>query len=122
MGEGQRHADARAMPLLGFDAEIAAVELGECEGNRQPEARAFMALVEAGIDLAEGAQRRLPGGEPFGDERDDRSGTEAVGDLGREVDAAERLGPALGESVIVENRPGQGGSTALAALAKLPPQ
>ncbi len=34
---------------------------------------------------------------------------------------AERLGPALGETVIVENRPGQGGSTALAALAKSPP-
>ncbi len=34
---------------------------------------------------------------------------------------AERLGPVLGESVIVENRPGQGGSTALAALAKSPP-
>ena len=34
---------------------------------------------------------------------------------------AERLAPALGESVIVENRPGQGGSTALAALAKSPP-
>ena len=34
---------------------------------------------------------------------------------------AERLGPALGETVIVENRPGQGGSVALAGLAKLPP-
>ena len=34
---------------------------------------------------------------------------------------AERLGPALGETVIVENRPGQGGSGALAALAKSPP-
>ncbi len=34
---------------------------------------------------------------------------------------AERLGPALGETVIVENRPGQGGSVALAALAKSPP-
>jgi tripartite-type tricarboxylate transporter receptor subunit TctC len=34
---------------------------------------------------------------------------------------AERLGPALGETVIVENRPGQGGSVALAALAKAPP-
>ena len=28
---------------------------------------------------------------------------------------AERLGPALGETVIVENRPGQGGSLALAS-------
>ena len=34
---------------------------------------------------------------------------------------AERLGPALGETVIVENKPGQGGSVAHAALAKLPP-
>jgi tripartite-type tricarboxylate transporter receptor subunit TctC len=34
---------------------------------------------------------------------------------------AERLGPALGETVVVENRPGQGGSAALAALAKSPP-
>lgn len=34
---------------------------------------------------------------------------------------AERLGPALNETVIVENRPGQGGSGALAALAKSPP-
>lgn len=31
---------------------------------------------------------------------------------------AERLGPILGESFIVENRPGQGGSIALAQLAK----
>lgn len=34
---------------------------------------------------------------------------------------AERLGAALGETFIVENRPGQGGSVALAALAKSPP-
>lgn len=34
---------------------------------------------------------------------------------------AERLAPALGETVIVENRPGQGGSGALAQLAKSPP-
>ena len=34
---------------------------------------------------------------------------------------AERLGPLIGEPVIVENRPGQGGSAALAALAKSPP-
>lgn len=34
---------------------------------------------------------------------------------------AERLGPLLNETVIVENRPGQGGSGALAALAKSPP-
>ena len=34
---------------------------------------------------------------------------------------AERLGPMLGENVIVENKPGQGGSGALAALAKSPP-
>jgi tripartite-type tricarboxylate transporter receptor subunit TctC len=34
---------------------------------------------------------------------------------------AERLGPALGETVIVENRPGQGGSLVLAQLAKMPP-
>ena len=33
---------------------------------------------------------------------------------------AERLGPALGETVIVENRPGQGGSIALASLAQSP--
>ena len=33
---------------------------------------------------------------------------------------AERLGPALGETVIVENRPGQGGSIVLAALAQSP--
>jgi tripartite-type tricarboxylate transporter receptor subunit TctC len=33
---------------------------------------------------------------------------------------AERLGPALGETVIVENRPGQGGSIVLAWLAQLP--
>jgi tripartite-type tricarboxylate transporter receptor subunit TctC len=33
---------------------------------------------------------------------------------------AERLGPALGETVIVENRPGQGGSIALAALPQSP--
>ena len=30
---------------------------------------------------------------------------------------ADKLGPALGETVIVENRPGQGGSMALASLA-----
>jgi tripartite-type tricarboxylate transporter receptor subunit TctC len=34
---------------------------------------------------------------------------------------AERLGPALGETVIVENKPGQGGSLILGQLAKLPP-
>jgi tripartite-type tricarboxylate transporter receptor subunit TctC len=34
---------------------------------------------------------------------------------------AERLGPALGETVIVENRPGQGGSLVLSQLAKLAP-
>jgi tripartite-type tricarboxylate transporter receptor subunit TctC len=34
---------------------------------------------------------------------------------------AERLGPMLGETVIVENRPGQGGSIALASLAQSPP-
>jgi|SRR5579871_3734977 len=33
---------------------------------------------------------------------------------------AERLGPALGETVIVENRPGQGGSIVLASLASSP--
>ncbi len=33
---------------------------------------------------------------------------------------AERLGPALGETVIVENRPGQGGSIALASLGQSP--
>lgn len=34
---------------------------------------------------------------------------------------AERIGPILGETFIVENRPGQGGSIALATLAKSPP-
>ena len=34
---------------------------------------------------------------------------------------SERLGPALGETVIVENRPGQGGSIALASLSQSPP-
>src|SRR5277367_2689054 len=34
---------------------------------------------------------------------------------------ADRLGPALGETVIVENRPGQGGSIALASLSQSPP-
>jgi tripartite-type tricarboxylate transporter receptor subunit TctC len=34
---------------------------------------------------------------------------------------AERLGPALGETVIVENKPGQGGSLILGQLAKMPP-
>src|ERR1700753_2122443 len=34
---------------------------------------------------------------------------------------AERLGPMLGETVIVDNRPGQGGSIALASLATSPP-
>jgi tripartite-type tricarboxylate transporter receptor subunit TctC len=34
---------------------------------------------------------------------------------------AERLGPILGETFIVENRPGQGGSIALAQLAKTAP-
>lgn len=34
---------------------------------------------------------------------------------------AERLGPALGENVIVENRPGQGGSIALGSLARSEP-
>lgn len=33
---------------------------------------------------------------------------------------AERIGPMLGETFIVENRPGQGGSIALAQLAKMP--
>src|SRR5882724_4644767 len=33
----------------------------------------------------------------------------------------ERIGPILGETFIVENRPGQGGSIALAALAKSQP-
>ena len=33
---------------------------------------------------------------------------------------AERLGPELGETVIVENRPGQGGSIVLASLAQSP--
>lgn len=33
---------------------------------------------------------------------------------------AERLGPALGRSLIVENMPGQAGSLALAAVAKMP--
>jgi len=34
---------------------------------------------------------------------------------------AERLGPMLGETVIVENHPGQGGSLVLSQLAKMPP-
>jgi tripartite-type tricarboxylate transporter receptor subunit TctC len=34
---------------------------------------------------------------------------------------AERLAPAVGETVIIENRPGQGGSVVLAQLAKMPP-
>ena len=34
---------------------------------------------------------------------------------------AEKLGPALGETVIVENRPGQGGSIVLASLASSAP-
>lgn len=34
---------------------------------------------------------------------------------------AERLGPALSETVIVENKPGQGGSAVLAQLSKMPP-
>jgi tripartite-type tricarboxylate transporter receptor subunit TctC len=34
---------------------------------------------------------------------------------------AERLAPALNETVIVENRPGQGGSVVLAQLAKMQP-
>jgi tripartite-type tricarboxylate transporter receptor subunit TctC len=34
---------------------------------------------------------------------------------------AERIAPALGETVIVENRPGQGGSLVLSQLAKMPP-
>ena len=34
---------------------------------------------------------------------------------------AERIGPVLGEAFIVENRPGQGGSIALAQLAKMQP-
>jgi tripartite-type tricarboxylate transporter receptor subunit TctC len=34
---------------------------------------------------------------------------------------AERLGPALGENIIIENRPGQGGSAALASLLQSPP-
>jgi tripartite-type tricarboxylate transporter receptor subunit TctC len=34
---------------------------------------------------------------------------------------AERIGPILGETFIVENRPGQGGSIALAQLAKMQP-
>jgi tripartite-type tricarboxylate transporter receptor subunit TctC len=34
---------------------------------------------------------------------------------------ADRLGPALGETIIVENRPGQGGSIALASLSQSPP-
>jgi tripartite-type tricarboxylate transporter receptor subunit TctC len=34
---------------------------------------------------------------------------------------ADRIGPMLGETFIVENRPGQGGSIALAGLAKSPP-
>ena len=33
----------------------------------------------------------------------------------------ERIGPILGETFIIENRPGQGGSIALAALSKSPP-
>ena len=33
----------------------------------------------------------------------------------------ERIGPILGETFIIENRPGQGGSIALATLAKSPP-
>jgi tripartite-type tricarboxylate transporter receptor subunit TctC len=34
---------------------------------------------------------------------------------------ADKLGPALGETVIVENRPGQGGSIVLADLTRAPP-
>jgi tripartite-type tricarboxylate transporter receptor subunit TctC len=34
---------------------------------------------------------------------------------------SDRLGPALGETVIVENRPGQGGSIALTSLLQSPP-
>lgn len=34
---------------------------------------------------------------------------------------ADRLAPVLGKKVIVENRPGQGGSIALASVAKMPP-
>lgn len=70
---------------------------------------AFVTLLAGGAQAQSGRTTRLWVGFPPG------QATDLVARL-----LAEKLGPALGESVIVENRPGQGGSGALAALAKAP--
>jgi tripartite-type tricarboxylate transporter receptor subunit TctC len=68
------------------------------------------ALVLCGAQAQTGKTTRILVGFPPG------QATDLIARL-----VAERLGPALGESVIVENRPGQGGSLVLGQLAKMPP-
>lgn len=71
---------------------------------------AVMALVLTLADARAGELTRILVGFPPG------QATDMIARL-----LAERLGPALGETVIVENRPGQGGSIALASLAQSAP-
>jgi len=71
---------------------------------------AFTALVLAMSDARSAEITRILVGFPPG------QATDLIARL-----LAARLGPALGETVIVENRPGQGGSIALAALSQSPP-
>src|ERR1700748_2004831 len=75
--------------------------------------RLLMALFALFVTLAEArsaALNRILVGFPPG------QATDLVARL-----LAEKLGPMLGETVIVENRPGQGGSIVLAALAQSRP-
>eukprot|EP01034_Spumella_vulgaris_P018246 gene18246-23297_t len=55
--EGETDGDARAGTLFRLDDQISAMEPGQAQGDGKPEPGAFMALVEGGIDLAEGPQR-----------------------------------------------------------------
>jgi len=72
---------------------------------------AALAMVVAMLPTAQAAEvSRIVVGFPAG------QATDIVARL-----IAERIGPLLGETLIVENRPGQGGSIALAALAKSQP-
>jgi len=74
--------------------------------------RILMAVIAFGLTVTvahAGAMNRIVVGFPPG---------QATDLIARVL--ADRLAPALGEAVIVENKPGQGGSLALAALSQMP--
>ncbi len=53
--QGKIYGDARASAFFRFDLQITAMKARQSIGDWQAKARAFMALVEARIDLAKGA-------------------------------------------------------------------